>query len=338
MIRPGPANHIIDVPGIKVGHAHDKKAITGVTVVLPDHPAVAAVECRGGAPCTRETELLRPENLVEHVHALVLSGGSVQGLETACGVSDWLKEQKRGFPVGGDQVVPIVPAACIFDLNNGGDKSRTGSKEYHQMGIQAVSSAGRDPGLGNLGAGTGAKAGRLKGGVGSVSLVDDDGRMVGALTISNPFGSVTLPERPEFWAWPFERNLEFGGLSAPNPEKSLPLNYDHDPTFQEVTNTTLMVVALNVDLTRSQALRVAIMAQDGLARAIRPSHCPNDGDTLFVICTGEKEHPPGDTAGLLKLGMMAADCVARSIPRGVYEAESLGRWPSYRDFHKLNKI
>jgi L-aminopeptidase/D-esterase-like protein len=99
-----------------------------------------------------------------------------------------------------------------------------------------------------------------------------------------------------------------------------------------------MVVALNVDLTRSQALRVAIMAQDGLARAIRPSHCPNDGDTLFVICTGEKEHPPGDTAGLLKLGMMAADCVARSIPRGVYEAESLGRWPSYRDFHKLNKI
>ena len=159
-------------------------------------------------------------------------------------------------------------------------------------------------GQGNFGAGMGAKAGTLKGGMGSVSLKDDEGNIVGAMSVSNPFGSVTLPDRPEFWAWPFERSREFGGLPAPNPEKSLPLNYDHDLTFQEVTNTTLMVVALNVDLTRSQSLREAIMAQDGLARAIRPSHCPNDGDTLFVICTGEKEHPPGDTAGLLKLGMM----------------------------------
>ena len=338
MIRPGPANHIIDVPGINVGHAQDEKAITGVTVVLPDQPAVAALDCRGGAPCTRETELLRPENMVEHVHAIVLSGGSTQGLEAACGVSDWLKKKNRGFPVIGGQVVPIVPSACIFDLNNGGDKSEIESGKYRQLGTKAVSSAKKDLSLGNFGAGTGAKAGKLKGGTGSVSLMDDDGRIVGALTVSNPFGSVTLPERPEFWAWPFERNQELGGLPPPNPPESFALDFELDPTFQEVSNTTLMVVALNVDLNRSQALRVAIMAQDGLARAIRPSHCPNDGDTLFVICTGEKKIKVGDTAGLLKLGMMAADCVARSIPRGVYEAQSLGIWPSYRDYHKLGNV
>ena len=159
MIRPGPANHITDVPGINVGHAQDEKAITGVTVVLPDQPAIAALDCRGGAPCTRETELLRPENLVEHVHAIVLSGGSAQGLEAASGVSDWLKKKNRGFPVVGGQVVPIVPSACIFDLNNGGDKSEVESGKYRQLGTKAVSNAKKDSGLGNFGAGIGTAPG-----------------------------------------------------------------------------------------------------------------------------------------------------------------------------------
>ena len=338
MIRPGPANHIIDVPGINIGHAHDSTMITGVSVVLPDRPAVAAVDCRGGAPCTRETELMRPENLVEEIHAIVLSGGSTQGLDAASGVSDWLREEHRGFQIGKDLVVPIVPSACIFDLNNGGDKSDLNPGKYRQMGYEAVSSAVQETGQGNFGAGMGAKAGTLKGGMGSVSLMDDEGNIVGALSVSNPFGSVTLPDRPEFWAWPFERESEFGGLPPPSMESPLPLNYDQQPFFQEVTNTTLMVVALNVELTRSEALRVAIMAQDGLARAVRPSHCPNDGDTLFVLCTGDKKFKKGDTATLYRLGMMAADCIARSIARGVYEAESMGRWPSYRDHFNLNQI
>ena len=361
-MQPGPKNSITDVSGIKVGHAQDIKLMSGTTVVLPDVAAVGAVDCRGGGPGTRETDALRPSNLVEEVHAVVLSGGSAMGLDAASGVAAWLKTQGRGFQVATDVVVPIVPAAILFDLLNGGDKSGMDEHTYFEFGKKAVASAGSECPLGNVGAGTGAKAGTLKGGTGTASLQQksensgENGFTVGALAAVNPFGSVTLPDRPDFWAWPFEQNTEFGGRGAPKiiaakGEKTeqqkineIALDFDFESPFKQAelsseksaagsvsTNTTLCVVATDAALTKAQAQRVAIMAQDGFARAIRPVHTPFDGDTVFVLATGKiplSAMPPIDIA---RIGMMAADCVTRAITRGVYAAESLGIWPAYRE-------
>ena len=362
-MQPGPKNSITDVSGIKVGHAQDMKLMSGTTVVLPDSPAVAAVDCRGGGPGTRETDALQPANLVEEVHAVVLSGGSAIGLDAAGGVAAWLKTQGRGFPVAPDVSVPIVPAAILFDLLNGGEKSLMDEHTYFEFGKKAAAEASYECPLGNVGAGTGAKAGKLKGGIGTASLQQnpensaENGFTVGALAAVNPFGSVTLPGLPDFWAWPFERNSEYGGRGAPKiysatSEKSkknkiheLTLDFDFESTFKNTeessgneaftnkisTNTTLCVVATDATLTKAQAQRVAIMAQDGFARAIRPVHTPFDGDTVFVLATGKiplSKIPPIDIA---RLGMMAADCVARAIARGVYAAETLGTWTSYRN-------
>jgi L-aminopeptidase/D-esterase-like protein len=325
---------------------------------------VAAVDCRGGAPGTRETDALHPANLVEEVHAVVLSGGSATGLDAASGVAAWLKSAGRGFPVATGVKVPIVPSAILFDLLNGGNKSEIGEHTYFEFGKSAVASADLECPLGNIGAGTGASAGILKGGIGTASLQQKSGILtggpgsgnvgftVGALAAANPFGSVTLPGRADFWAWPFERNGEFGGRGAPKfePESEqkkideLSLDFDFESPFQQTEksseksaagsvsmNTTLCVVATDAALTKAQSQRVAIMAQDGFARAIRPVHTPFDGDTIFVLATGEiplSAMPPVDIA---RIGMMAADCVARAISRGVYAAESLGIWTSYRD-------
>ena len=368
-MQPGPKNSITDVSGIKVGHAQDMKLMSGTTVILPDFAAVAAVDCRGGGPGTRETDALNPANLVEEVHAVVLSGGSAMGLDAASGVAAWLKTQGRGFPVAKDVSVPIVPAAILFDLLNGGEKSAMDEHTYFEFGKKAVAEAGNECPLGNVGAGTGAKAGTLKGGIGTASLQQNSknsaekGFTVGALAAVNPFGSVTLPDLPDFWAWPFERNAEYGGRGAPefnsatsansaiNNFNELALDFDFESPFKDAeqssgnadisgndafvnsvsTNTTLCVVATDAVLTKAQAQRVAIMAQDGFARAIRPVHTPFDGDTVFVLATGKiplSKMPPIDIA---RLGMMAADCVARAIARGVYAAESLGVWPGYRN-------
>ena len=330
-MHPGPRNSLTDVPGLRVGNAESHDLLSGVTVVLPEHPAVAAVDCRGGGPGTRETDALQPENLVEVVHAIVLSGGSAMGLEAANGVAHWLREHERGFPVGAGQVVPIVPSAILFDLNNGGDKTLIREQVYAQLARQAVESAGLEFALGTAGAGTGAKAGTLKGGLGTASLTHESGWTVGALAVANPFGSVTLPHRPEFWAWPFERQGELGGRRPPVPEGELELDFDFESPFQEGANTTLCVVGTNACLNRAQAKRVAIMAQDGFARAIRPVHTPFDGDTVFVLATGTQTLGDFPALDVGRLGLMAADCVARAIARGVYEAASAGIWKSYRE-------
>ncbi|HEY0418714.1 MAG TPA: P1 family peptidase, partial [Acetobacteraceae bacterium] len=208
--RPGPRNLITDIVGIAVGNADDAAVRSGVTVVLPEARAVAAVDVRGGGPGTRETDALGPTCLVESVDAIVLSGGSAFGLDAAAGAMAWLAVRGRGFAVG-PAVVPIVPAAVLFDLGNGGDKHWGDRPPYRDLALAACAAAGRDFALGNAGAGSGAKAGDLKGGLGSVSAVTDDGFQVGALVAANPLGSVVMPGDGAFWAWALERNGEFGG-------------------------------------------------------------------------------------------------------------------------------
>jgi L-aminopeptidase/D-esterase-like protein len=329
-MRPGPRNAITDVDGIAVGNAEDRAVRTGVSVVVPSRPAVAAVDVRGGAPGTRETDLLRPENTVERVDAVVLSGGSAHGLEAAGGVTAALAMQGIGFEVLGHRV-PIVPAAILFDLANGGDKAWGDEAPYRTLGRAALQAAGGAFEIGNAGAGYGATAGGLKGGLGTASLVDDEGCTVGALAAVNSFGSVLMPGGPHFWAWPFERDGEFGGLAPP---AARPAFSNEEASVGSVpgaqANTTLVVVATDAALTQADALRLAVMAQDGLARAIRPVHTPYDGDLVFTLATGV--WPLDEAAsGLIRLGGMAGDCVARAIARAVFAAGSLGDIISYRE-------
>ncbi len=337
-MKPGPRNAITDVPGIAVGNAEDDQVRSGVTVVLPAEPAVAAVDLRGGGTGTRELALLEPEGAVEHIHALALSGGSAFGLDAASGVMSWLAAQGRGFTVG-DAVVPIVPAAILFDLLNGGDKSafREASGDnlpYRALGRLAAEQAGAEFALGNAGAGLGATAGPLKGGLGSASFILDSGACVGALAAVNAAGSAVMPGSDRFWAWPFEQDGEFGGKEPPD---SLPDDFAYafaNPRMAEPgANTTLAVVATDLSLTKTQARRVAIMAQNGLARALRPVHTPLDGDIVFALSTGQREldYPVADIA---QLGTAAADCLARAVARGVYEAHTLGEMRCYRDVYR----
>ncbi len=327
MIRPGPRNLITDVPGLRVGQTGDPKLRSGVTVVLPDRPAVAAVDVRGGGPGTRETDALDPAALVEHVDAIVLSGGSAFGLEAASGVTSWLAARGRGFRVGAARV-PIVPAAILFDLYEGSDWGQ--SPPWRDLATAACGAADVEFELGNAGAGTGAVAGELKGGLGSVSAVDDDGSIVGALAVANPAGSTVMPGQSSFWAWALEQDNELGGQTPPN--RAVSLEPDLPAALVPGANTTLVVVGVGARLTRAQARRVAIMAQDGIARAVRPAHTPFDGDTVFVLSTGQGR-PPGPEA-VARIGAVAADCVARAIARGVYEAESAGGAPSWRETYR----
>ncbi len=326
MIRPGPRNLITDVPGIRVGNAEQADQLTGTTVILPDRPAIAAVDVRGGGPGTRETDAMQPSALVERVDAVTLSGGSAFGLEAASGVASWLAARGRGFQVG-EARVPIVPSAILFDLLNGAPKDWGHMPPYRGLGLKACDAAGEDFALGNAGAGMGATAGALKGGLGSVSAQDDDGLIIGALAAANPVGSVVMPGQSTMWAWMLEQNGELGG--QPPPDSPASLEPDLPDPLQAGANTTLVVVAVSERLTRPQAQRVAIMAQDGIARAVRPAHTPYDGDTVFVISTGEG-HPPGP-AQIARIGAIAADCVARAIARGVYEAEPAGGKHSWRE-------
>jgi L-aminopeptidase/D-esterase-like protein len=323
---PGPRNLITDVPGLKVGQAEDEAARTGVTVVLPDEPAVAAVDVRGGGPGTRETDALAPDTLVETVDAIVLAGGSVYGLAAADAVTAWLGAQGRGFsfaPASGVPPAPIVPAAILYDLANGGDKNWGLEPPYRRLGLAAAAAASDEFALGTAGAGAGAMAGRLKGGVGSASIVTTEGLSVGALAAVNSFGSVVAPGGRAFWAAPFEIGSEFGGV-PPGMARAGPDDWGlakREPTVR--ANTTLVVVATDAVLTPARARRLAVMAHDGLARAIRPVHAPFDGDVVFVLSTGRQALVEG-AAGLSRLGALAGDCVARAIARGVFEATA---WP-----------
>jgi L-aminopeptidase/D-esterase-like protein len=329
MIRPGPLNLITDVDGIRVGNAADARVRTGVTVVLPDAPATAAVDVRGGAPGTREIEALDPASLVDAVHAIVLSGGSAFGLDAAGAVMEFLAARGVGFAIGAARV-PLVPAAILFDLLNGGDKA--GAPPHRALALAACEGAGARFSLGNAGAGYGAKAGALKGGLGSASFVDEAGLQVGALVAANPRGHVVMPDGC-FWAWPHEQDAEFGGRrpGAPVPAEHGLERLEARPA----ENTTIGVVATNAALSRSEARRVAIMAQDGYARAIRPVHTPFDGDTIFVLATGRHALAEPRAGAVARIGALAADAVARAVARAVYEAETLAPWPSWRETYKV---
>lgn len=321
---PGPRNLITDVPGLRVGQAQNSAVRTGVTVILPDERAVAACDVRGGAPGTRETDALAPENLVEAVDAIVLSGGSVYGLAAADGVVAWLGARGRGFGlVAGIPKSPVVPGAILFDVANGGDKAWGETPPYRDLGRAAVAAAGHDVVIGTVGAGYGAMAGGLKGGTGSASVVTTDGYTVGAIVGVNSWGSVIAPGGRTFWAAPFELADEFGGL-GPGGLIAGPDQWGAAKRPSETRNTTIACVATDAILTPAQAKRFAVMAQDGLARAIRPIHAPFDGDVVFALSTGLK--PLGEQPDYLiaRLGALAADALARAVARGVYAATP---WP-----------
>lgn len=319
-------NDLTDIAGLGVGQAEDEDVRTGVTLVLFDTPAIAAIDVRGGGPGTRESDVLRPGGLVEGVDAIVLSGGSVYGLGAADAVCAALGAEGRGYALmaqPGVPASPIVPAAILYDLANGGAKNWGETPPYARLGREALDDARlRQPvRLGRAGAGFGARAGSLPGGTGSASARSAAGYTVAALACVNSFGSVRVPGSQSYWAAPFERNGEFGGLGCASAPLEDPEDWG-DAKFNPAlrTNTTLAIVATDAALTPDQARRVAIMAQDGMARAIRPVHTPFDGDVVFVVSTAQQVLPEPAPLSLAALGSLAADCVTRAIARGVHQA------------------
>ncbi|HET7849975.1 MAG TPA: P1 family peptidase [Pseudolabrys sp.] len=323
-------NLITDVAGVRVGHAGDESLGSGSTVVVFDAPATASVDVRGGGPGTRETALLDPAQTVSGIDAIALSGGSAFGLDAASGVQALMREMGRGFKVR-TATVPIVPAAILFDLLSGGDKNWGRYPPYREFGYEAAKSASSDFMLGSVGAGLGATTATLKGGVGSASVKTKGGITVGALAVVNGVGTVTVGDGAHFWAAPFEQNGEFGGR-GPAPKLSagdLAIRTKGGPLM----NTTIAVVATDAKLTKAECNRLAVMAQDGFARAIYPVHTPLDGDVVFAAATAQVALAD-PILGLAELGMHAANVMARAIARGVYEAKSLpfpGALPSWKD-------
>lgn len=323
-------NLITDVAGLRVGHAHDEKLASGSTVILFDGPVTAAVDVRGGGPGTRETALLEPAQTLAHVDAVVLSGGSAFGLDAPSGTQAFLREKGRGFRIR-DAVVPIVPGAIMFDLLNGGDKNWGRYPPYRNFGYEAARTASVDFALGSVGAGLGATTVNFKGGVGSASAKTPGGITVGAIVIINAVGTAVIGDGPHFWAAPFEENTEFGGRGMPPRFSQSDLTIRAKGGPQE--NTTIAMIATDAKLSKAQCNRLAVMAQDGLARAIYPVHSPLDGDVVFSAATGGK--PLDDPYyALAELGMVAANVMARAAARGVYEAKALpfpGAVPAWRD-------
>ncbi|MBU2981529.1 P1 family peptidase [Lentibacter algarum] len=321
MPKTGPLNLITDVAGLRVGNASDAQVKTGATVLLGDAPFTASVHVMGGAPGTRETDLLAPDKTVEQVDALVLSGGSAFGLDAASGVADALRAQGRGFAVG-DQHVPIVPSAILFDLINGGDKAWA-ENPYKRLGAEALEDASESFQLGRTGAGMGCTTATLMGGLGSASVVLPSGHTVGALVAVNALGSATIGNSNQFWAAPFELGSEFGGAGLPAsfPEPHMP------PTkLAAHANTTIGIIATDATLSQAQCTRMATAAHDGYARALVPSHTPMDGDLIFAASTGALPlgNPIEDT---LYLGHAAATVMARAIARAVHAATSMENDP-----------
>jgi D-aminopeptidase len=324
IVPPAPRNLLTDIAGIRVGHAEDARIASGVTAIVFDEPCVTAVDVRGGGPGTRETDLLDPARTVERVDAIALSGGSALGLDAASGVQAYLREIGRGYAVG-SAIVPLVPGAILFDLLNGGDKNWGRYPPYRELAYAAAARAGADFALGSVGAGLGATTVNLKGGIGSASTVTEAGFAVGALAVVNAAGSVVIGDGPWFWAAPFEQNGEFGGHGLPPTIPAWALAVRTKGALRQ--STTLVVVATDAELSKAQAKHVAVMAQDGLARAIHPVHTPLDGDTVFVSATGQR---PLRNAifDLTAIGAAAAQVVARAVARGVFEAEPLNFPPS----------
>ena len=326
----GKRNALTDVKGIRVGHYTDLKALCGVTVVLCESGAVAGVDVRGSAPGTRETDLLNPVNLVESVQAVVLSGGSVFGLSAADGVVDWLEKRSVGFPLEEDHVAPIVPAAVLYDLGRGETfrppiRAEWGRQACEKAGAGRVES-------GNVGAGTGAVSGGLKGGLGTASLVLENGLTMAALVAVNSLGTVIDPATGRPWEIRLEKEREFGHQGRRSVKLPPP------PGGSPGKNTTIGVVATDGKLSKAQAGKLAQMAQDGLARAIRPAHTLFDGDTLFCLAVGQKDLPetPGffvspHAQAVNELGEAAADCVSRAIIHAILATRSLAGLTAFSD-------
>jgi L-aminopeptidase/D-esterase-like protein len=323
-------NLITDVPGVLVGNAQDARLASGVTAIVFEEPATAAVDVRGGAAGTRETDLLDPAMLIERIDALALSGGSAFGLEAGAGVQAWLREQGRGFVIRTARI-PIVPGAILFDLLNGGDKEWGRFAPYRELGYAAAAAAAADFNLGSAGAGLGATTVNLKGGLGSASAFTRAGHTVGAVVAVNAVGSVVMGDGPWFWAAPFEQDGEFGGRGLPASIPDDALAFRIKGTV--LSSTTLAVVATDATLTKAQAKRLAVMAQDGLGRAIYPVHAPADGDIVFAAATGLQ--PLADPVfDLTDIGATASNVLARAVARAIYEATPLpypGALPSWRD-------
>lgn len=313
LMTPGARNLITDVPGILVGSAADAVVKTGVTVLTAERPFVAAVHVMGAAPGTRETDLLSPENTVEAVDALVLSGGSAFGLDAASGAMAGLRAAGRGFPAAG-HLVPIVPGAILFDLANGGEKGWA-ENPYPALGRAALAAAAEEIALGTEGAGFGATVAGIKGGLGSASAVLASGVTVGALVAVNAVGGV-CDEAGRFWAAPFEIGGEFGGRGVPEAG-AVP----EFPVTKMVPggHTTIAVVATDALLTKAGTKRMAVAAHDGLARAVVPAHTPLDGDLVFGVATGAcaLADPVREAA---VIGHVAAVCLSRAIARAVFLA------------------
>lgn len=312
-------NLITDVAGIAVGHATDPDLASGVTAILFEHPAVVSVAVLGGAPGGQDISMLEPEMTIGAIDAVVLSGGSVHGLDAAGGVRAALREQKRGFVLR-DALVPLVSAAVIFDLGNGGRLDWGRFSPWRELGYQAAASAvAEDFPLGSVGAGTGATTATVKGGLGSASAVSPGGHRVGAIAAVNALGTPLVGDGPWFWAAPFEQDGEFGGRGWPAamPPGALAPRLKAGAG----SSTTIALVATDATLSKPQAKRLALMANDGLARALFPAHAPMDGDTVFAAATGTGA--PVSNRDLAEIGQLATQALARAIARGIYAATPL---------------
>lgn len=331
-------NLITDVAGLHVGNAHDERLISGVTVLLPAEAAVASVAVLGGAPAGRDLGCLEPDAAVERIDAIVLAGGSGFGLDAAGGVQAWLREQGRGFAVG-PALVPIVPAAICFDLNNGGDKAWGRYPPYRELGHAAAAAAAPGPfALGSAGGGFGASTVDLKGGLGSASAMTSAGHTVGAIVVVNALGSALIGEGPHFWAALLERDGEFGGLGLPREVPAAAATSTWKGRARGPARlapaTTIGCVATDARLDKAEAKRLAVAANAGLARGLRLSHAAMDGDTIFALSTGRRTLS-GGMQDIIEIGALAADCLARAIARAVFAAHVPGpAWsgpPGWRD-------
>ncbi|SER44623.1 L-aminopeptidase/D-esterase [Streptomyces sp. yr375] len=334
---------LTDVAGVRVGHATRTGDgwLTGTTVVLaPEGGAVAAVDVRGGGPGTKETDALDPRNVVQRVEAIVLTGGSAYGLDAASGVMAWLEEQGRGVRVGPDptHVVPVVPAACVFDLGRGGDFRARPDAGTGRAAVEAAeaSEAGAPVPEGCVGAGTGAAVGPMKGGVGTAAVVLDSGITVAALVVANAVGSVLDPETGVLYGELFQGRVTYPEAQVHEAARRR-LAESAVKNRPPVLNTTLAVVATDADLSKAQAQKLAGTAHDGIARAVRPVHLLNDGDTVFSLATGARPLDPGHPLALNDILAAGADVVTRAIVRAVRAAEPVdgpgGRWPSYEELY-----
>ena len=339
----GLRNHLIDIRGINVGHHQmiGGSWLSGTTVILPPLGTVASADVRGGGPGTRETDCLAPTTMVSTVDAVCISGGSAYGLDTAGGVVRWLASQNRGLKIGPEahHVVPIVPAAVLFDLGAGGNFKNQPTADF---GWEAANRASvTDSRLGNVGAGTGARSGGLKGGIGSASVVLNHGITVAALVALNSAGSTVDPKSGELFGARYGLGDEFGHLHAPKKDELRTwLETERTPP---ALNTTLAIIATDVRLAKHECARVAASGHDGMARSISPIHLYTDGDTVFALSTGEKEFPEGEAAsGAIRTGderiykineiiAAASDCVARAVVHAMLNAESVAGWKSYHD-------